>query len=357
MRPRRGGRARLLLRMLVGVGGVFATLSVTSVLGYFLLAWVYGRTGAPSALLGAVLNTLLAFFFLGLLLFAIGRVFSSRQFNWFAPIVQAMDRIAQGDFSTRLPVHDEHDAGAVGELVRGVNKMAAQLDEMEQMRQEFVSNVSHEIQSPLTSIRGFARALREQDLSPETRQHYLGIIETESMRLSKLSEDLLALARLDSDQFQLDPRPYRLDKQLRTLILACEPQWMDKGLELDAALDEVSLTADEDLLSQVWINLIHNSIKFTPRGGCVRVAARRTAAGAEVSVTDSGPGIAPADQAHIFERFYKADKARQRGEGGNGLGLSIVKQIVDMHRGRVTVDSQPGQGATFTVTLPDSPAA
>jgi len=337
-----------------GLSAVFGALAVTTLLAYFLTALLYQRTGQPPGLVAQLINTLLGFFFFGLIMFVISRLFQSRQLNWFSPIIQALDRIAQGDFTTRLPVQDEHDEGPVGELARGVNKMAAQLDEMEQMRQEFVSNVSHEIQSPLTSIRGFARALQEQDLSAETRQHYLSIIETESVRLSKLSDNLLALARLDSDQFQLEPRPYRLDKQLRTLILACEPQWMEKGLELDAALDEVSLTADEDLLSQVWINLIHNSIKFTPAGGCVRVAARRCEPGVEVTITDSGTGIAPEDQAHIFERFYKADKARQRGEGGNGLGLSIVKQIVDMHHGTVRVDSQPGQGTTFTVSLPEA---
>jgi two-component system phosphate regulon sensor histidine kinase PhoR len=347
-----GGRRRVILHMLGGLAAVLGTLAVTAVLAYFLTALLYQRTGQPPALLAQVINTLLGFFILALILIGVGQFFRGRQLNWFAPILQALDRIAQGDFSTRLPEHAEVD-GAVGELVRGVNNMAAQLNEMEQMRQEFVSNVSHEIQSPLTSIRGFARALQEQDLSLETRQHYLSIIETESMRLSKLSDNLLALARLDSEQFQLDPRPFRLDKQLRTLILACEPQWMGKSLELDAALDEVSLTADEDLLSQVWINLIHNSIKFTPPGGCVRVAARRTAAGAEVSVADSGAGIAPEDQAHIFERFYKADKARGRGQGGNGLGLSIVKKIVDMHHGTLRVESAPGQGTTFTVTLPD----
>ena len=347
-----GGKWPTTLRVLGGISAVFATLAVTSMLAFLLLALLYQRTGTPPPLPAAILNTLLAFFLFGLIMFVMSHTFQNRQLEWFTPIIQAMNRIAQGDFSTRLP---ERNPGGdpVSDLVRGVNNMAEQLHAMEQMRQAFVSNVSHEIQSPLTSIRGFARALQEQDLAPETRQHYLSIIETESMRLSKLSDNLLALARLDSDQFQLDPKPFRLDKQLRTLILACEPQWMGKGVELDAALDEVSVTADEDLLSQVWINLIHNSIKFTPAGGCVRVAVRRTGAGAEVSVSDSGVGIAADDAAHIFERFYKADKSRQRTEGGNGLGLSIVKQIVDMHHGTVRVESQPGQGATFTVALPD----
>jgi len=354
-RPPASGPGTKLKRTLRAAGAfaaVFCVLGAMAVLSFGLTAPVYSRTGQPPAWLAQVINTLLGFFLLGLVLFFVGRFFQSKQIDWFTPIIAAMDRIAKGDFSTRLDEHQESE-GVLGELVRSVNKMAGELNQVEQMRQEFVSNVSHEIQSPLTSIRGFARALQEDDLAPETRRHYLSIIETESMRLSKLSDNLLELASLDSEQLKLDPKPYRLDKQIRGLILACEPQWAEKGLEMDAALDEATIvTADEDLLSQVWINLIYNSIKFTPAGGCVRVALKRQAGCVEVTVADTGLGIAPEDQPHIFERFYKADKSRRRSEGGNGLGLSIVKKIVELHHGTVAVTSQPGQGTQITVSLP-----
>jgi signal transduction histidine kinase len=230
--------------------------------------------------------------------------------------------------------------------------MALQLDQMEKMRQEFISNVSHEIQSPLTSIRGFACALQQNDLSAEDRRHYLDIIEAESMRLSKLSANLLKLASLESDQVRFEPKPYRLDTQIRSLILASEPQWAGKRLEMDVTVDEANIIADEDLLSQVWINLLHNSIKFTPEGGSVRVALQRRADRLEVTIADTGTGIAPEDQPHIFERFYKADPSRRRSEGGSGLGLSIAKKVVELHRGTIAVRSQPGAGAAFTVELP-----
>lgn len=341
------------VRVMAAIGVVWLVLTALVVASYFITAFIFGRAGwQPPALAVQIINTLLGFCLLGLLMFGAGRFFRQQQHRWFGPIIEAINRIAQGDFSTRVDWHADQDH-PLGELARSVNNMAAELNQMEQMRQEFISNVSHEIQSPLTSIRGFARALREDDLSPEARQHYLAIIEAESMRLSKLSDNLLALASLDSEQVKLDPRPYRLDKQLRSLILACEPQWTSKDLDLDVALDEANITADEDLLSQVWINLIHNSIKFTPEGGCVRIAIGRHAAVVEVQVSDTGIGIAPEDQAHIFERFYKADKSRQRSEGGNGLGLSIVKKIVELHHGTVGVESQPGQGTRFTVALPD----
>ena len=351
MKRNASGRSRY-LRILAAIGFVWLLLSALVLASFFITAFVYGRLGwQPPALAAQVINTWVGFVLLGLLMFGVGRSFRQEQYQWFRPLVEAVDRIAKGDFSTRVDWHV--DAGhPMAELARSVNHMAAELDQMEQMRQEFVSNVSHEIQSPLTSISGFARALQEDELSPEARQHYLAIIQTESIRLSKLSDNLLELASLDSEQVRPEPRSYRLDKQIRNLILACEPQWTDKRLEMDVALDEANVTADEDLLSQVWINLIHNSIKFTPPGGCVRIALHAQAEGVQVTIADTGIGIPAEDQPHIFERFYKADKSRRRSDGGNGLGLSIVKKIVDLHHGTVSVESQPGQPTQFTVGLP-----
>jgi signal transduction histidine kinase len=230
--------------------------------------------------------------------------------------------------------------------------MALELHQMEVMRQEFISNVSHEIQSPLTSIRGFARALQNDRLNPEERSHYLTIIETESMRLSKLSDNLLKLTALDSAQVQFEPKSYRLDRQIRDLILACEPQWADKGIDMDVCLAEVAIAADEDLLSQVWTNLIHNSIKFTPSGGSVRIELRPCADQIVFTIADTGIGIAETDQALVFERFFKADASRDRTKGGNGLGLAIAHKIVDLHHGTIGVESVLGAGATFSVCLP-----
>jgi len=297
-----------------------------------------------------LVNSFLGLFLVALVLWSFSRFFRQQQRNAFQPIIQALERIAKGDFSIRL--ENEPEDGILSNLVASVNKMARELDEMEAMRQEFISNVSHEIQSPLTSIRGFAQALRDERLGPSERQHYVDIIEMESRRLSRLTEDLLKLAALESEQAQFEPKPYRLDKQLRSILLTCEPQWRDKALAVEAALDEVSITADEDLLSQVWMNLVNNGIKFTPPGGALRVELRRRGAEVECRVADTGIGISPEDQVHIFERFYKADKSRTWSQGGSGLGLSIAKKIVALHRGEIEVESQAGQGATFTVRLP-----
>jgi signal transduction histidine kinase len=323
---------------------------------FFLTSFFYELTHLNPALWQTqVINSLLGLiltFLVGSVVgnFARARGWITRE-NMFRPIIEALERIAGGDFSVRL----EDEAGdhqMVGELARSVNKMALELDQMENMRQEFVSNVSHEIQSPLTSIHGFAQVLKNDGLSPEERHHYLGIIENESTRLSRITEDLLKLASLESDRVRFEPKPYRLDKQIRSLILTCEPQWAAKGIEMDVSLEEVEIAADQDLLSQVWLNLINNAIKFSPQGGKVHVDLCRSDGRIEFIISDKGVGISEEDQAHIFERFYKADKSRTRVKEGSGLGLSIVKKIVDLHKGTIKVESKPDEGATFTVYLP-----
>jgi len=318
---------------------------------------IYQHIGQqPSPFLTFLINTLLGLFFCFSILTVLGRVFGSRQramqMGVFGPIIEAMEKIAKGDFKVRLDdTFDDH--GIMGKLATSVNTMALELNEMEQMRQEFISNVSHELQSPLTSIRGFAKALRNDHLSAEDRSHYLTIIETETMRLSKLTDNLLKLASLEAEHVKFEPKPYRLDKQIRNLVLASEPQWVDKATDMDVSLEEVTITADEDLLSQVWMNLISNSIKFTPNGGKVCVDLHRQDEHIAFQITDTGIGISDEDQLHIFERFYKADKSRTHtNNGGSGLGLAIAQKIVEMHKGTITVDSKPGAGTTFMICLP-----
>jgi two-component system phosphate regulon sensor histidine kinase PhoR len=302
-----------------------------------------------NALLGVCLSVLLA---VGLFAWINSRPRAKRRWlGLLEPILQAMEQIAKGDFQVRLQYPTRANP-VVSELTNSVNQMALELNQMEHMRQEFISNVSHEIQSPLTSIRGFAQALHDEHLRVEERDHYLAIIETESMRLSRMTDNMLKLASLESKHMRLEPKSYRLDKQIRTLILAYEPQWTAKTLDMDVALEDVEILADEDLLSQVWGNLLHNSIKFTPEGGRVCVEAHRRGNHIECSITDTGIGIPEEAQAHIFERFYKADASRERSREGSGLGLAIAQKIVELHQGTIGVASQAGAGTTLIISLP-----
>jgi two-component system phosphate regulon sensor histidine kinase PhoR len=323
---------------------------------FFLTSYIYTISGLnPPEWVIQVVNSLLGLVFAGLIINFIAKVARSRgwipEMNVFGPIIDALEKIARGDFSTRL-VEDYPENQIVSKLADSVNRMALELDQMENLRQEFISNVSHEIQSPLTSIRGFAQALQNEHLSPEERHHYLSIIETESTRMSRITEDLLKLAALESDNPRFEPQKYSLDRQIRSLILASEPQWIEKGIDMDVSLEEVEITADEDLLSQVWTNLIHNSIKFTPQGGRVCVELRRKRDDVEFKICDSGAGISEADQERVFERFYKADRSRTRANGGSGLGLSIARKIVEMHQGTIDLESKLGEGTTFRIVLP-----
>jgi signal transduction histidine kinase len=143
-----------------------------------------------------------------------------------------------------------------------------------------------------------------------------------------------------------------LDKQIKSIILACEPQWLEKNLDMELYLEEVEYSGDEDMLSQVWINLIHNSIKFTPARGEVKIELHEKEEGIEFTIADSGIGIGEEDVVHIFERFYKADKSRDRGASGSGLGLSITKKIVEIHNGTIKVESSIQRGTKFTVVFP-----
>ncbi|WP_308639355.1 HAMP domain-containing sensor histidine kinase [Paenibacillus silvisoli] len=292
----------------------------------------------------------LGFLLLFVVLFMIGKPWKQREgINLY---ISAIRRMSKGDFSVSIE-KPQRMHGDFEKLATSLNDMAAELSHMEQMRQAFISNVSHEIQSPLTSIRGFARVLQQDGLEEEQRQHYAGIIETESVRLSKLSDNLLKLTTLESEKQPLRLKTFRLDQQLRTTILACEPQWTEKQLQLDINLvEELTLNGDEELLSQVWMNLLSNSIKFTPEGGTLSVEAVRKDGGAVVRIADTGIGISEADLPHIFERFFKADKARSRMAGGSGLGLSIAKRIVELHGGSITAASELGAGTAMNVMLP-----
>ncbi|WP_445489707.1 sensor histidine kinase [Niallia sp. 03133] len=280
--------------------------------------------------------------------------------QFFIPLIEAMENMAQGKFNIDLASYRELAQSrnhVFYKVVRSIENTAEKLGGMEQMRQEFISNVSHEIQSPLTSIRGFASALQNNDISVEDRMHYLQIIETEKVRLSKLSDNLLKLTSLESENPPFEPKVYRLDQQLRRVVLSCEPLWTEKNLEMDISLKQTMIQADEELMNQVWVNIIHNSIKFTPMDGKITILSTEKKDGKiAVTIKDTGIGIPEDVQMHIFERFYKVDSSRNRGNGGSGLGLSIVKKIIALHNGEIKLVSQWNEGTEMTIILPEKSA-
>jgi signal transduction histidine kinase len=323
-----------------GIIGGSLTISLCVAVGYALISLLLSP-----GILTVFLSSIVGLLFFGVVGTAVRAIFS-RHFErnmheTHNTTIDAFARLAQGDFSVILPV-DDHTAHA--EMAEAFNDMVRKLGNIEAMRTDFISNVSHEIQSPLTSISGFA-ALLGADLPDDERKRYAKIIETESKRLSGLSDNLMKLSSLDSAT--IIHADFRLDKQVQNVVLALEPQWTTKNILIEVDLDKTVVKGDEALLSQVWTNLLHNAIKFTPQGGTISVSLGDKA----LQIADTGCGI-PADELpNIFERFYKVDKARDRSSGGNGLGLSIVKKILDLHGWKITVQSDEGEGTAFTIEI------
>ena len=257
----------------------------------------------------------------------------------------AFERISRGDFDIRLTDH----SGRFEELVERINKMAKELGSREALRQEFISNVSHEFQSPLTSLIGYATLLQQEPLSREA-QSYVEIIQWESHRLSKLSDNLLYLSALEIQE-AMERENFSLSVQIERVLLLLEPKWLEKNIRLKLDLPKTDFCGNEGLLSQVWVNLLANAIKFTPPDGEIQVRIHQEGSAVNCEIRDTGIGIDPVDLPRIFERFYKADKSRTRADGGNGLGLAISKKIVELHGGTISVQSKLGEGTTFLVRL------
>ena len=263
-------------------------------------------------------------------------------------LVHAMQAVSNGDFSVRVDAADV--PGDMGELVSSFNDMATELGGLEMFRKDFINNFSHEFKTPIVSIRGFAKQLERDDLTDEQRREYLGIIVSESDRLANMASNVLLLSKLENQTIVTDKTVYRLDEQLRRCVLLLEKQWTGKALDPDVDLDEVEYRGNEEMMSHVWLNLLGNAIKFSPEGGALGVRLRHEGGCAAVTVRDAGPGMDDATRRRVFEKFYQGDTAHAT--EGNGLGLALVKRIVDLCGGAVEVDSAPGRGSAFTVRLP-----
>ncbi len=308
------------------------------------IAMNYDEVGS---ILGRILrNELFIILLIGSLLIAIAARYVVRPLQ---RLTRATRMMAKGDFNVRLQSKRKDE---IGQLTESFNRMARELGALETTRRQFVSDVSHEIQSPLTSIKGFTQALMHKRMDEDSRMRLLGIIAEESNRLSRLSEDLLQLSALEYEHLKLSVSRYRLDEQLRDVVIALEPQWSSKSLDISLDADETPLSADRDKLNQLWMNLLGNAVKFTEAGGRVSIEIKDAGEFVTTTISDSGQGIPEDELGHIFKPFYKVDKARERSVQGNGIGLSIVKRIVDLHGGDIQVSSRLGVGTTISVRLP-----
>ena len=271
-----------------------------------------------------------------------------------APIkamTSAIRRMGKGDLTARVKVHA---SGELKELADSYNAMAEKIENFDQSRSQFVQNASHELKTPLATMKLLLENLIYQpDMPAELRAEFMQDMNHEIDRLSGIITDLLTLTKMDSEETAIKHEKFDFTELCIGAVHALQPAAEKNRLTLtmDVAKD-VTLQGDESKLGQVIYNLIDNAIKYTPEGGSVHVTMKADGRNAVFAVKDTGVGIPEEDAKHIFDRFYRVDKARSRETGGTGLGLSIVRQMVQLHRGEIKVDSTPGKGSTFTVTLP-----
>lgn len=262
---------------------------------------------------------------------------------------EALKEIARGNFSVRMSMDKWLPEGR--EMMRNFNVMAQELSSIETLRNDFVVNVSHEFKTPIAAIEGYATLLQNANLTDSDREEYTRLIIESTQKLSMLTSNILRLSKLENQEIIPSKTIFSLDEQLRQSLLLLEGQWTKKAIELDIELMPVKFYGSEELLQQVWLNILDNAIKYTPRYGTVSVRLFERAGQVTVTVSDTGIGISPEMQTHIFEKFYQGDHTRAA--EGNGLGLALVKRIVTLCGGNISVKSDTGEGACFTIKLPN----
>ena len=262
-------------------------------------------------------------------------------------VINAMNRLGKGDFSVRLDIKATNE---LAELAKSFNNAAEELGSIETLRTDFVNTFSHEFKTPIVSLRGFAKILKNKNLTEEERNEYLDIIISESDRLADLAKNVLTLSRIDNCAILPEGEVFNLTEEIRQTVLLCEPKWSKKNIDLTIDLDELEYKGNSEMLDHIWLNLLDNAIKFTPENGHIKLCLKQEGESIVFAVRDNGPGMDENVQKHIFNRFYQGDTSHKT--AGNGIGLSIVDKVVRLHQGTVTVESEVGFGSTFTVTLP-----
>jgi len=262
-------------------------------------------------------------------------------------IAQATQKIAQGDFEVSIPVHSKDE---ISSLTSNFNSMAETLKANDYLHKDFVRNFSHEIKTPISSIKGYAELIEASESNPENKE-YLRIIIDESSRLSRLSQSMLQLSQIDSAKIIKRDEPYKVAEQIRNIIQLHQQDWERKNLEFNLQLDEVMCTLNKDWLHLLWQNLITNAIRFSSQDGVIDISLTEQEGSLVFRITDHGLGIAEQDKDKIFKLFFVAD--RSRSSQSSGLGLSICKTIVDKLNGSISFESKETSYTTFIVSLPN----
>ncbi len=316
-------------------GGVMFNQRVPEVKGVY--AFVVNRT-----LIMLILAMILSVILFGFLTFKITSPMRK--------ISAAVKEFSKGNFKKRVEYDSDNE---FGKLARNINDMASSLDSLESLRKQFISDVSHELRTPLTTISGFTEGILDGTIPEENRDEYLEVVLSESKRLSRLITNLLQVTKMDNGETKLEITKFDINELVRINLLKFEMMITPKNIDVSLNMDEERLIvkADKDAITQVLTNLINNAVKFTPENGEISINITRKKDKVCVAVENSGHGIKKEDIPYIWDRFYKADKSRSDSRNGMGLGLYIVKNLINMHAETITVSSEPGKKTVFAFTL------
>lgn len=351
IRKIKGRKSRMSLTLVLSVF-VFAIL-LLAVAVTALGLWILTKTNVIVLDNGEIsLGQIILFMFvLSLVIGAVIAFFSSRiPLKPVNELINKMNLLASGNFATRLEFGDAISSHpAVKELTTSFNTMAEELENTELLRNDFINAFSHEFKTPIVSITGLAHLIESGNLTDEQKVQYARAIREESMRLSSMASNVLSLTKVENQTILTDLSSFNISEQVRSAILLLEEKWASKNIDLQLDFDEYDIEANEELLMQVWINLIDNAVKFVPRCGTVALDIIDESDRILIKISNTGSEIPKEEQGKIFAKFYQADESHAT--QGNGIGLAIVKRIVDLHNGKITVNS--GNGMTiFTVALP-----
>ncbi len=282
-------------------------------------------------------------------LFAV--LFFKRTVNLADDLKMALKRISKGDYSVRLENTSDNKDGILYDVIENFNKMVEELDSVTILRNDFISNFSHEFKTPIVSIKGYAELIKNgKNLTEEQKQEYLQVIIDESRRLSNLASSTLLMSKLDSQTSLTETSVFSVNEQLKQCVLVLDNEFKAKNLEVKIKLGKMRVNASVDMLQQVWINLLTNAIKYTPENGIIRITSTELEKEYIVSISDNGMGMNEETLKHIFDKYYQGDNSHST--SGNGLGLSIAKRIVELSGGKIEASSTEGKGTTFSVRLP-----
>lgn len=326
----------LILTMIVAVAivyllvsmGMLKDLSELSLLKSFILL------ATISIIMGTILTTLIG----------------NKILAPFRVLNVAMKKLAAGDFSVRVNLSNRIASYEFDDLSASFNLMAEQLGSVEMLRSDFVNNFSHEFKTPIVSIKGFAKILKKGELSLHDQNEYLDIIISEAERLSTLSQNVLSLSKIENQLIITSSELYDLSEQIRCAILLLDNKWQRKNITFDIDINEIFFNGNEEILNQVWINLIDNAIKFSPNDGLISISLIDTKDHVIFTIKDQGIGMSSETQKYIYDKFYQGDNSHF--VEGNGIGMTIVKKIIDLYKGNILIDSEVNCGTKVTIKIP-----